>query len=227
MKFIHAGVCVLSSLGLVTLTSTSAWAAPDQSAAEPAAATPAPAPAPAADPGAASAAPVPVAVAAPKAGPTRAPNSINAEGLGAGLVYSFNYERLVLEDLGVRGGISYMSFSASVGTSSASSTFMTFPIEVSYLGVGSAHHMLELGGGMSLLYASGSASGVGYSSSGSGMGFLPNLMIGYRLHPVDGAGFQLRVGSMVFIGKGLGLDVTDPNKIGFLPWPYLSLGASF
>jgi hypothetical protein len=224
MKFIHAGVCVLSSAGLLTLTSNSAWAAPDESAAQPAAATAAPA----APPGAASAEAAPVAVVGvPKTVSKRAPNSINAEGLGAGLVYSFNYERLVDEDLGVRAGFSYMSFSASVGTSSASSTFMTFPIEVSYLGVGSAHHILELGGGMSLLYASGSASGVGYSSSGSGMGFLPNLMIGYRLHPVDGAGFQLRVGSMVFIGKGLGFDVTDPNKIGFLPWPYLSLGASF
>lgn len=175
---------------------------------------------------------VPISDVAARSTPKRAENSIHAEGLGAGLVYSINYERLVLEDLGVRAGISYMSFGGTVsdGTSTvaeAKSTFMTFPVEVSYLGIGSAHHIFEVGGGLSLLYASGSASGVGYSSSGSGMGVLPNLLMGYRLHPVDGAGFQLRVGMMVFIGKGLGFDVTDPGKIGYLPWPYLSLGAAF
>ncbi len=164
-------------------------------------------------------------------GPTRAPNSVYAEGLGAGLVYSINYERLVVEDLAVRGGISYLSFSstASAGGSSASasSTFITLPVTASYLGVGSKHHILEMGGGMSFLYAGGSASGVGYSSSGSGMTVLPDLLIGYRLHPVNGAGFQFRVGAMAFVGKGLGFNVTDPNAVGVLPWFYLSLGASF
>lgn len=158
--------------------------------------------------------------------PKRAPNSVYAEGLGAGLVYSFNYERLVVEDLGVRAGISYMSFSASAGSDSASATFITVPVTASYLGVGSKHHILEMGGGMTFAYAGGSASGVGYSSSGSGMTVLPDLLIGYRLHPVDGAGFQFRVGAMAFVGKGLGFD-DDPEKVGLLPWFYLSLGASF
>lgn len=157
----------------------------------------------------------------------RAPNSVYAEGLGAGLVYSFNYERLVVEDLGVRGGISYMSFSANAGSDSASATFITVPVTASYLGVGSKRNMLEIGGGMTFAYAGGSASGVGYSSSGSGLTVLPDVLIGYRLHPVDGAGFQFRVGAMAFVGKGLGFDVNDPDKIGVLPWFYLSLGASF
>jgi hypothetical protein len=161
----------------------------------------------------------------------RAANSIYAEGLGAGLVYSINYERLAVQDLAVRVGLSYMSFSASASTenmsTSTKSTYMTFPIEVSYLGIGNAHHIFEVGGGLSLLYASGSASGVGYSSSGSGMGYLTNVLLGYRLHPVGHPGFHLRVGMMVFIGKGLGFDVDDPDKVGFLPWPYLSMGASF
>jgi len=160
---------------------------------------------------------------------TRAPNSVYAEGLGAGLAYSINYERLVLEDLGVRAGFSYLSFSSSVGTSagsaSASATFITIPVTVSYLGVGNKHHILELGGGMSFLYAGGSASGLGVSSSGSGMTVLPDALIGYRLHPVDGAGFMFRVGAMVFAGKGF--DSNDPSKFGLLPWGYLSLGASF
>lgn len=213
---------MLSSAALLSAFSASVWAAEDASEGG------AEAPAVAAQ---SETAPPPNNPAKPGNESVRAPNSVNVEGLGAGLIYSFNYERLVMEDLGVRVGLSYMSFSASAtsssGTSSASASFMTFPIEVSYLGVGSKHHMLEAGGGFSLLYASGSASGVGYSASGSGMGVLPNLLIGYRLHPVDGAGFQFRVGMMVFIGKGMGLDVNDPDKIGFLTWPYLSLGASF
>ncbi|MFZ5889971.1 MAG: hypothetical protein ACOY0T_02795 [Myxococcota bacterium] len=157
----------------------------------------------------------------------RALNTVYAEGLGAGLVYSINYERLVLEDLGVRAGFSYMSFSASAGTASSSATFITVPVTASYLGVGSKHHILELGGGLSMLFASGTASGVGASSSGSGMAVLPNALLGYRLHPVDGAGFNFRVGAMAFVGKGLGFSVEDPEKVGVLPWFYLSMGASF
>lgn len=168
-------------------------------------------------------------VAAASTEDRRAPNSIFAEGLGAGLLYSVNYERLVIDDLGVRVGLSYMSFSASVattaGSASSSATFITIPVTVSYLGVGSKHHMLELGGGMSFLYAGGTASGFGVSSSGSGMTVLPELLVGYRLHPVDGAGFMFRVGAMVFAGKGF--DDADPSKFGMMPWGYLSLGASF
>ena len=215
---------MLSSAPLLTALSTSVGAA--EQVATGGADTP-----PVAAQPEAEAAPAPGNPAKPSSESVRAPNSVNVEGLGAGLIHSFNYERLVMEDLGVRVGLSYMSVSASAtssaGTSSASASFMTFPIEVSYLGVGSSHHMLEAGGGFSLLYASGTASGTGYSASGSGMGVLPNLLLGYRLHPVDGAGFQFRVGMMLSVGKGLGYDVTDPDKIGFMAWPYLSLGASF
>jgi hypothetical protein len=159
---------------------------------------------------------------------TRAPNSIYLEGLGAGLAYSINYERLVVEDLGVRAGLSYLSLSASAGDSSASASLTTIPVTVSYLGVGSKHHILELGGGMSFLLASAASSGFGRSSSGSGLGVLPDAMIGYRLHPVGHAGFQFRVGAMAFFGKGLGFSSDrDPDAIGVLPWFYLSLGASF
>lgn len=166
----------------------------------------------------------------PEEGPKRALNSIYAEGLGAGLVYSINYERLVTEDIGVRAGFSYLGFSASASdgqtTASASASFITIPVSVSYLGVGSKHHILELGGGASMLFASGSASGVGYSASGSGVGVLPEVMVGYRLHPVDGAGFQFRVGTMAFFGKGVGFS-DNADSVGVLPWLYLSMGASF
>jgi hypothetical protein len=178
----------------------------------------------------------PVDTAAPAQvlqGPRPAPNSIYVEGLGAGLAYSLNYERLVLDELAVRGGFSYMSIGASSTvngqTVGASATWMTFPITASYLGIRSSNgkHALELGGGATLTYASASASSLGSSAEGSGMGVLGTTMAGYRLHPVDGAGFNFRVGLMGLVGKGLGLSTPDPTAIGFLPWFYLSLGASF
>ena len=41
-------------------------------------------------------------------------NSVFAEGLGPGLLYSLNYERTLENDFGLRLGVSYMSFGASV-----------------------------------------------------------------------------------------------------------------
>jgi hypothetical protein len=157
-------------------------------------------------------------------------NSIYVEGLGPGLLYSFNYERLVVPDCGVRLGMSYSSFSATAastqGTSTASVAFMTFPITASYLGISGGSHVLELGGGMTLAYASGSAEGVGMSSSASGMGVLGNVLVGYRIHPRNG-GFQFRTGFAGLIGQGLGFKVDDPKATGFLPWFYISLGGCF
>jgi hypothetical protein len=170
-------------------------------------------------------------MAAPKTEMKLAPNSIYAEGLGAGLAYSLNYERLVADEVAVRAGFSYMSFGASVTsggqTSSASATFMTFPITASYLGVRSGKHALELGGGATMISTSGSASGIGASASGSGFSALGTTMVGYRIHPIDGAGFNFRVGAMGIMGKGVGFSVTDPTAFGVMPWFYLSLGASF
>lgn len=170
-----------------------------------------------------------VYMAAPDESPAK--NSIYVEGLGAGLAYSFNYERLVVEQLAVRVGFSYMSYGATAtsGTSTASSStaYLTFPITASYIGVRGGKHSLEMGGGMTLVYASGSASAMGVSATGSGAAPLGILMIGYRLHPVGRAGFQFRVGAMALVGKGLSLSDPDPEAIGALPWAYLSLGASF
>ncbi len=86
---------------------------------------------------------------------------------------------------------------------------------------------LELGAGASLNFASGSASGLGASASGSGMAPYGVAMVGYRFHPVDGPGFQFRVGLMALAGNGLGLSNRDATEIGVLPWGYMSMGASF
>ncbi|MBV9945412.1 MAG: hypothetical protein JOZ69_01020 [Myxococcales bacterium] len=160
------------------------------------------------------------------------PNSVFAEGLGAGILYSINYERLVLDDVGVRIGFSYTSLGASATaangqTASASATWITIPITASYIGVRSGKHSLELGGGATLSYMSAGASGVGAAATSSGVQPLGIAMVGYRLHPVDHAGFQFRVGAMALAGQGLALSNPNGNSFGVLPWLYLSLGASF
>ncbi len=159
-----------------------------------------------------------------------APNSVFLEGMGSGLFYSLNYERRVIDDVGVRAGFSYMSIGSEATsggtTASASATYVTVPITASYLGVRGRRSGLEVGGGLTLAYASGSASTGVSSASGSGMTPIGTAMVGYRLHPVDGAGFQLRVGLMALAAKGFSFD-PDPNKFGVLPWFYLSMGAGF
>ena len=219
------GVCALFVAG------AESQAAPNDQAPEAAPAEPAPAP-PMAAPAPPMGAPVaPVGVAAAPAPRKPAPNSIYAEGLGAGLAYSLNYERMVLDDLGVRLGFSYLSMSASAtsggATSSASASFLSFPITASYIGIRSGKHSLELGGGVTLTRSSGSGSSFGQTASGSGMSGLGTAMIGYRIHPVDRAGFNFRVGLMALAGKGLGFDTADPAAFGVLPWFYISMGASF
>src|SRR5262245_7400276 len=97
----------------------------------------------------------PVAAPPPAADADKpAPNSVNAEGLGAGLAYSINDERLILDELGVRAGFGYWGASASATvngqTTSAGASFLTIPITVSYIGVRSGKHSLELGGGATI-----------------------------------------------------------------------------
>jgi hypothetical protein len=185
-----------------------------------------------------AATPQPVVTPAPAEHPQQepgnhpAPNSVFAEGLGAGIIYSVNYERMVIDDVGVRVGFGYVSVgeSASAGGASASNSasYFMFPITASYTGVrtrGGAG--LELGGGTTLLYTSASASALGTATSGAGVTPTVVAMVGFRLHPVDHAGFQFRIGAMALGGEGLGLQNPDPTKFGFIPWGYISLGASF
>ncbi|HKU39640.1 MAG TPA: hypothetical protein VJR89_15880 [Polyangiales bacterium] len=156
-----------------------------------------------------------------------AKNGVFLEGLGAGLLYSVNYERLVIDDMAIRVGFSYMSLTASVSSGStsseASAAFMTFPITATYVGL----RGLEVGGGMTLIYASGSASTLGASASGSGLTPIGTALVGYRSHPVGGAGFQFRVGAMAMMGEGLSLSSSNLGGFGVLPWLYLSAGAGF
>ena len=102
---------------------------------------------------------------------------------------------MVLDELGVRIGLSYLSISASASagtaTSSASATYLMVPITASYTGIRTRRGAgLELGGGTTLLYTSAAANALGTSSSGSGLTPLVVAMAGFRLQPVDHAGFM-------------------------------------
>jgi hypothetical protein len=158
-------------------------------------------------------------------------NSVFAEGLGPGLLYSLNYERTLENDFGLRLGVSYMSFGASVSGGSgtldtASVSWFSVPLVASYLGIASGNNVLELGLGGIFTHASGNASGGGISATGAGNALWGTAVIGYRRQPVHG-GFMFRVGMSALIGEGLGFDAKDPGKIGVVPWPYLSLGSTF
>lgn len=161
---------------------------------------------------------------APPAGPEKersAKNVVYVEGLGAGLLYSINYER-VIGDFSPRVGFSYYSVSASAttssGTTSASASLMAFPITVSYLGIGSLNHMFEVGAGATIISASAGAGGFNHdASSSSGVIVFPDVLLGYRFQPADG-GFFFKGGIDALIGGSI---------IPVLPWPYISLGGTF
>ena len=157
-----------------------------------------------------------------------ASNSLFIEGGGPGLLYSLNYEYLFDDDLGIRVGFSYQSLSATAssvgGSGSAPASVITVPILANYL-VSYGSSALELGGGATLIRAYGAASGNGLAVSGSGTTVLGTAIMGYRRQPFDG-GFQFRIGIEALVGKGLALSNPDPNKVGVLPWVYLSLGFS-
>src|SRR2546426_746214 len=153
-------------------------------------------------------------------------SSLFLEGGGPGLLYSVNYELLFGDDFGIRAGFSYQSLSASgsSGSGSAPVSIITIPILANEL-VSFGSSALELGGGATIIQAAGAASGNGLAVSASGTTVLGTAILGYRRQPVDG-GFQFRIGIEALAGKGLALRNPDPNKLGVLPWLYVSIGYS-
>jgi hypothetical protein len=155
-----------------------------------------------------------------------AKNAIYAEGLGAGLYYSVNYER-AFGDFSARLGFGYVSVgvteTSTSGTSggSGSASFLAVPITVSYLGIGSKTHMFELGAGATILSLGANASAFetnsSSSSSASSTLVFGNVITAYRLQPADG-GFFMRLGLNTVVGLP-GFPV--------IPWPAIALGGTF
>ena len=142
-------------------------------------------------------------------------NSVFAEALGVGGLYSINYERRFGQSgWAGRIGFSYISLGASEGGGSVS--LLTFPITLSYLGIGDYYNKFEIGAGGMIARASASAGGVGSSyASASGIGGAGTVLFGYR-YQSDGGGFQFRAGISPLFGPG-----------GVLPWGYISFGGAF
>src|SRR5450432_698249 len=83
-------------------------------------------------------------------------NNLFIEGLGPGLFYSFNYERII-SDVGLRIGIGYISVGATStnGQDNAHAYFLTIPIDANYIGIGSKKHIFEVGGGLTVAAVGG------------------------------------------------------------------------
>jgi len=205
---------VTVSAGL--LVASSAWADPPSSA-------PPVAPASPAQPAAAPETPAPPP--ADQEDERTANNSLYLEGLGPGLLYSINYDRSI-GDFSARVGFGYVALSASATSAdgmsgaTASASFFTVPITVSYLGIGSKKHMLELGAGATIMHVGAGGSTFDSSSSDSASAGLTTVMpvaiVGYRYQPPHG-GFLFRGGiSPIFAGS-----------IAVLPLPYIALGGTF
>lgn len=151
-------------------------------------------------------------------------NSLYIEGLGPGLLYSLNYDR-IFGDFAGRVGFSYLSLSNSSTSSDGQSggeahaTFLTVPLTITYLGLGSKKNIFEIGAGATILHAGAGASVFSTNDATSGNAsatvLFGNMIFGYRLQPPQG-GFVLRTGLSPIFGHGV-----------FLPLPYLALGGTF
>lgn len=149
-----------------------------------------------------------------------AQNGIFLELLGPGVFYSLNYERIWGDIISTRVGASAIVINVSNSDGNSTGVFATFPMTVSFVGVRSGKHGFEGGAGMTLIYASAGTSTITGSTNSNAVGVMPNIFAGYRMHPVEFAGFQLRAGVAVVASIFNGMAST-------FPWPYLSVGAGF
>jgi hypothetical protein len=145
-------------------------------------------------------------------------NTVFAEALGNGGLYSLNYERLLDDDWSLRVGLSYLGFSGSDGLgTSVSVGVITVPITSSYLiNLGGSSSYIELGGGVVPFIATATATGVSGFGGATGTTVAGTLIAGYRLQPAAG-GFNFRAG------------FTPLYVIGgnFVVWGGLGLGFTF
>jgi len=113
-------------------------------------------------------------LAQPEAAPV-ARNAVFFELLGNGGLYSFNYERMLTESLGLRVGFATWDSSDLWFEGTPSDRYTTVPVTVSYL-LGRGERKLELGGGVTFGDADFTfrtlTAIVGYRSQPPGRGYL-------------------------------------------------------
>lgn len=138
-------------------------------------------------------------------------NSIYAEALGTGLVYTLNYERLLSQSFGLRLGFGYLPVSAEKknGTT-VSESATSAPLTLSWFPFGASSSKLEIGAGLSYIDLTKSVRGFPQVNS---IGYAG--IIGYRYEDEDG-GFLFRAGFTPIILLG-----------GFYAWGGASVGYAF
>jgi hypothetical protein len=128
--------------------------------------------------------------------PEAAPVSRNAvffELLGNGGLYSFNYERMLTESLGLRVGFATWDSSDFWFEGTPSDRYTTVPVTVSYL-LGRGERKLELGGGVTFGRGRFDRS----SNFEKDFSFRTlTAIVGYRSHP-PGRGYLFRAGVTPF-----------------------------
>jgi hypothetical protein len=174
--------------------------------------------APAALPPHAVAAEVAPASPAASARPEPAPNAIHLEVLGNGLLYSLNYERMFpRQNIGLRAGFGFVTYKISNAYGAGNLTFASLPLVASYY-LGTPHHKLQLGLGVTVLWvdAASDSTNTKFEGSGTGLGVAATGVVGYRYLPTrDGLTF----------GAGF-TPLARPEK-GFLPWGGAFVGYAF
>lgn len=133
------------------------------------------------------------------------PNEVNLELGGKCLLYSFSYQRMVAEPLGLEAGISILGSGSSGGSSSI--VFFTAGIKFYLLQKNASPY---LGGGIVAVTASTSSGPFGGSGSETYGYISPGFE--YRLE----GGFLIRGSVYALIADG-----------GFFIWPGLSVGVAF
>lgn len=136
-------------------------------------------------------------------------NLVYGELLGAGGLYSLNYERRFAKQWTARIGFSAYSGESELRTND-SVTLVLVPVMINVLLPGGSHN-LELGAGPVFGYASARSDEFG-ELSGAGIGNV-SANIAYRYQPVDG-GFTFRAGLL-------------PNYSGETTNLWLSLGLGY
>lgn len=122
-------------------------------------------------------------------------NALSLELLGRGLLYSFDYDYLIHDDVALGIGASTYSFSS--GTSSANVTFI--PLYANYYFTPGEHRWFA-SGGVNLIHASGT---LDQSEKISGSGAAGIIGGGYEFR--GESGFLFRASPYVFVGKASGV----------------------
>jgi hypothetical protein len=135
-------------------------------------------------------------------GMVTAPNSIYLELLGSGIIYSLNYERMLINSLALRVGFGYAPLSASSTnnagvTKTATENITTAPLTLSWFpfssSTSSPSSKLEIGAG--IVYVDLTKKLASFPA-GNSIGY--TAILGYRYQPADG-GFLFRIAFTPFI----------------------------